>query len=81
MQSYWRGKAIKSSSTVELLGITLDKKLDFKSHIENICCKTNNKIKALFRIRSFRTLEQANVLEESYKLSGFRYFPLVWIFC
>ena len=47
------GKAIKSSSTVELLGITLDKNLNFKSHIENICCKANNKIKALFRIRIF----------------------------
>ena len=44
------GKAIKSSSTVELLDITLGKKLNFKSHIENICCKANNEIKALFRI-------------------------------
>ena len=53
------GKAIKSSSTVALLGITLDKNLNFKSYIENICWKANNKIKVLFRIRSFLTLEQA----------------------
>ena len=59
------GKAIKSSSQVELLSITLDKNLNFKSHIENICCKANNKIKALFRIRSFLTLEQAKVLAEA----------------
>ena len=32
------GKAIKSSSQVELLSITLDKNLNFKSHIENIYC-------------------------------------------
>ena len=38
------GKAIKFFSTVELLDITLDKNLNFKSHIENICCKANNKI-------------------------------------
>ena len=44
------GKAMISSNTVELLGITLDKNLNFKSHIENVCCKANNKIKALFRI-------------------------------
>ena len=69
------GKAIKSSSTVELLGITLDKNLNFKSHIENICCKVN-KI-ALFRIRSFLTLEQAKVLAEAYILPNFRYCPLV----
>ena len=75
------GKAKTSSSTVELLGITLDKNLNFKNHIENICCKSNNKIKALFRIRSFLTLEQAKVLEEAYILSNFRYCPLVWMFC
>ena len=71
------GKAIKSSSTVELLGITLDKNLNFKNHIENICCKANSKIKALFRIRIFLTLEQAKVLAEAYILSNFRYCPLV----
>ena len=75
------GKAIKSSSTVELLSITLDKNLNIKSHIKNICYKANNKIKALFRFRSFLTLEQAKVLAEAYILSNFRYWPLVWIFC
>ena len=75
------GKAIKSSSTVELLNITLDKNLNFKIHIENICCKANNKIKALFRIRSLLTLEQVKLLAEAYILSNFRYCPLVWIFC
>ena len=75
------GKAIKSSSTVELLGITLDKNLNSKSLIENICCKEKNKIKALFRIRSFLTLEQAKVLAEAYILSNLRYSPLVWMFC
>ena len=58
-------KGIKFSSTIELLGITLDKSLNFKSHIENICCKANNKIKALFQIRRFLPLEQAKVLAEA----------------
>ena len=71
------GKAIKSSSTVELL----DKNLHFKSHIENIYCKGNNKIEALFQIRSFLMLEQAKVLADAYILSNFRYGPLFWMFC
>ena len=75
------GKAIKSSSTVELLNITLDKNLNFKIHIENICCKANNKIIALFRIRSLLTLEKVRLLAEAYILSHFRYCPLVWMFC
>ena len=75
------GKATKFSSTVELLGITLDKNFNFKSHIENICCKANNKIKVLFQIQNFLALEQAKVLAEAYILSNFRYCPLVWMFC
>ena len=75
------GKAIKSCSTAELLGITLDKNLNFEIHIENIFCKGNNKIKAYFRIRSFLTLEQAKALAEAYILSNFRYCQFVWKFC
>ena len=44
-------KTIKSSDTVELLGISLDKSLNFKRHIQNICHKANNKTKALFRLK------------------------------
>ena len=51
-------KAIKPSDTVELLGITLDKNIKFKRHMQNICHKANNKTKALLRIRKFLTLEQ-----------------------
>ena len=37
------GKTIKSSDTVELLGISLDKNINFKRHIQNICRKATNK--------------------------------------
>ena len=47
------GKTIKSSDTVELLGITLDKNINFKRHIQNICHKANNTIKTFFLIRKF----------------------------
>ena len=75
------GKTIKSSDTVELLGITLDKNINFKRHIQNICRKANNKTKALLRIRKFLNLEQAQVLAEAYISSNFRYCPLIWMFC
>ena len=66
------GKAIKSSNIFELLGITLDKNLSFKIHIKNFFLKAINKIKALFWIRSFLTLEleQVKVLAEAHLLSN-----------
>ena len=75
------GKTIKSSDTVELLGITLDKNINFKQHIQNICQKASNKTKALLRIRKFLNLEQAQVLAEAYISSNVRYCLLIWMFC
>ena len=75
------GKTIKSSDTIELLGISLDKNINFKRHIQNICRKANNKTKTLLRIRKFLNLEQAQVLAEAYISSNFRYCPLIWMFC
>ena len=75
------GKTIKSSDKFELCGITLDKNINFKRHTQNICCKANNKTKALLLIRKFLNLEQALVLTEAYISSNFRYSPLIWMFC
>ena len=36
--------------------------------MENISCKANNKIRALFRDRNFLTLEQAKSLVDAYIL-------------
>ena len=75
------GKTIKSSDTVELLGITLDKNINFKRHIQNISRKANNKTGALLRIKNLLNLEQAQVLAEACISSNFRYCPLIWMFC
>ena len=65
------GKTNKSSDIFELLGITLNKNINFKRHKQNICRKANNKTKALLRIRKFLNLEQAHVLAEAYISSNF----------
>ena len=78
---FFDGKIIKSQDTVELLGITLDKNINFKRHIQSICHKANNKTNALFRIRKFPNFEQVQVLAESYISSNFRYSSLIWMVC
>ena len=53
---------IKESDEVELLGITIDKALNFKKHIENSCCTAQYKLHALRRIRKYLTLGKAKLL-------------------
>ena len=74
------GENIKSCKQVKLLGVTIDSKLTFIKHINNICCTASKRTKALLRIRKFLSLNQARCLLESYILSSFRYCPLIWMF-
>ena len=53
---------MKPSKDVNLLGVTIDSKLNFDSHIKNICKTANQKSRALIRIGKYPSLENANIL-------------------
>ena len=72
---------IKSASSVTLLGITIDSKLNFKEHISNIVKKAYYKLYALRRLRKFLALEKAKILACSMIESQFAYCALIWRFC
>ena len=72
--------AIKSEETVKLLGVTLDNKLNFDTHISNLCKKAATQLNVLKRLRSFIGFEQKKVLVQSFVYSNFNYCPLVWYF-
>ena len=70
-----------SVETVKLLGINIDSKLSFVPHVKELCKKSNQKIRALKRIRHLISREKAELLVNAYILSPFNYCPLIWIFC
>ena len=72
---------VEASDDVLLLGITIDKKLTFKQHIENLCRKEQYKLHALRRIKKSLTIEKANILGNAFIDSQFNYTPLLWMFC
>ena len=71
---------IKESNKVELLGITIDKALNFKKYIENLCCTAHYKLHALRRIRQYLTYNKAKLLGNAFIDSQFNYAPLIWKF-
>ena len=75
------GRKVYASAEAKLLGVTLDIKLSFLPHIRIICNMANRMIKALQRIRSYLTLDQAKILCNSFILSLFKYCPIIWMFC
>ena len=71
---------IEAGDDVLLLRITIDKKLTFKQHVENLCQKAQYKLHALRRIRKFLRTEKAKMLGNAFIDSQFNYAPLIWIF-
>ena len=70
----------KNVSEEKILGITIDNKLTFKSHLKNICKKANQKLNALARITKFTSPFQRKTLLNSFIKSQFSYCPLIWMF-
>ena len=74
-------KRVRSISEVKVLCITIDDKLSFTTHIENLCSTESNRFRALARIRKFLSFEQAKRPTKAYIISTFTYCPLIWMFC
>ena len=73
-------KNIKTSSSVKLLGVHIDDKLNFNLHITKICRSAANQLHALIRLRMFLNFKEKKTLINSYFYSNFNYCPLVWMF-
>ena len=74
-------KRVKSRNEVKLLGITIDDKLLFTTHIENLCSTASKRLRALARIRKFISFEEAESLSEANIMSTFTYCPLICMYC
>ena len=52
---------INNSNSVKLLGVTIDKKLDFNEHVTELCKKANQKLHALARISNYMDKDKLKI--------------------
>ena len=72
---------LESSNLENLLGVKIDNKLNFESHLNNLCKKASSKIHALARISPYLTENKRKILMGSFFTAQFGYCPLVWMNC
>ena len=72
---------IWEDTEVKLLGIAIDNSLKFDTHINNICCKANQKLSFLIRMMNILNFEERRMMFKSFFESQFKYCPLIWMFC
>ena len=71
---------ISNSNFEKLLGVTIDKQLNFNEHVSGLCKKASQKLHALARISSFMNTSKRRIIMNAFITSHFGYCPLVWMF-
>ena len=74
-------ETLKNSKQEKVLGVTIDNKLNFKTHLLNITKNANIKFKALTRAKKYMTADKKKCIFSSFIKSQFTYCPLLWMFC
>ena len=77
----FRGTNITTDSEVTILGVTVDNKLTFNSHIKTLCTKAARQLNVLKRLNRVLDFKSRLAVYNSFIISNFNYCPLVWHFC
>lgn len=72
---------LKPQIYVKVLGVTVDRHLNFTNHVSNICVKATRQLHALARISKHLDTKSNKLLYNSFVMSNFMYCPMVWHFC
>ena len=72
---------MKNSKEKRILGVIIDNKLRFRSHVKNLCKKASQKIWALSRLINYLNDSKKKMIFNALIKSQLSYCPSVWLFC
>ena len=72
---------IWESTEEKLLGVIIDKDLNFNSHLSTLCKKVGQKVTALARVVKLMPFYKRRILLKTFIESQFSHCPLIWMFC
>ena len=70
---------IKNNICEKLLGVKIDNKLNFDTHVKGLCKKANNILRVLARAPPHMSLEKKKLVMNSFFNAQFNYCPLIWM--
>ena len=72
---------VSSEIQLHVLGVTLDNKLKFDSHIASICRKAGGQVNALNRLKNVLPCKTKEALYRAFILQHFDYCSQIWHHC
>ena len=74
------GDNLETSKLETVLGIQINNKSNFETHIKSLCTKASQKLEVSQSISNLLVAEKKNLLFNSIIKSQFSYYPLIWMF-
>ena len=71
---------ILSLDSMTILGVCIDKRLNFNEHISLVCAKAAKQINVLQRLKGVLDKKSRLAIYNSFIMSNFNYCPVVWMF-
>ena len=76
-----RNEFLKNSKQEKVLGVSIDNKLNFKTHLLNMTKNANIKFNPLTGVQKYMTADQKKCIFSSFIKLQFTYCTLLWMFC
>ena len=70
----------KASNKQKLLGVVIDRNLNFDEYVFDSCKKTDRKLSVLARLSNYISFEKRKILLKAFVKSQFGYCQLTWMF-
>ena len=71
---------IWESNKQKMLGIVIDRNLNFDEYVFDLCKKAGRKLSVLARLSNYMSFEKRKILLKAFVESQFGYCPLTWMF-
>ena len=75
-----RKDLIWENNDAKLLGVTIDRDLEFDKHVLKLRSKANQKLSALSRMANLLSFNKRRTLFKVFVESQFKYCPILWMF-
>ena len=71
---------IWESNRQKLLGVVIDRNLNFDEYVFDLCKKAGTELSVLARLSNYMSFEKRKILLKAFVESQFGYWPLTWTF-
>ena len=74
------GTMLETTESIKILGVTVDRKLNFNDHVSQMCTKAGRPLNVLQRLKGCLDYNSRMAIYKTFIMSNFNYCPVIWMF-